>query len=384
MNDVLILTPFFSPNIGGVETHLDDLVDVLKGKPFKSYVLTYQPLMSDIKASSKETIGNVEIHRIEWFRKLFYKLEPYPILDFLYLTPRLMLGALFFMLTHRNIKTVHAQGINAAFIGLFLKYLFGIKLIISTHAVYEFHKEQSESLFAKVTRFVFNKSDKIFSLLEHSKQELIKLGVDESKIEPYTYWIDLNKFTPADKTTAKQNLNWDSTKTHILFIGRLIEKKGVKELIEASKHIGTKHYTLGTYFHIIGSGDLDAYVKTNQSENLIYHGKINNADLPQYLQAADIFIIPSTHEEGAGRVIMESLACGTPVIGAKRGGIPEILSADVGELIDVSPENIVKGIMNLNNKTKTNKNMLLNCRKYAENSFSDDNAYSIIYSYNIK
>jgi hypothetical protein len=96
MNDVLILTPFFSPNIGGVETHLDDLVDILKDKNFKSYVLTYQPLMMDIKAPSVETKGNTEIHRIEWFRKLFYLVEPYPALDFLYLTPRLFIANKFY------------------------------------------------------------------------------------------------------------------------------------------------------------------------------------------------------------------------------------------------------------------------------------------------
>lgn len=376
-NAVLILSPFFSPNTGGVETHLDDLVDVLKDKEFQSYVLTYQPLMRNINAPTNETKGNVEIHRIAWFRNLFYKLEPYPILDFLYLTPRLMLSAIWFLFTHRNIKTVHTQGINAAFIGLFLKYLFGIKLIISTHAVYEFHKAQSESLFAKVTRFVFNNSDKIFALLEHSKQELTKLGVDESKIEPYTYWIDLEKFTTADKTLAKQKLNWDQSKLHLLFIGRLIEKKGVKELIAASK---ISHSSL-EIIHLIGSGDLDTYVQQNQSHNLIYHGRLENSELPQYLQAADLFIIPSTHEEGAGRVIMEALACGTPVIGSNRGGIPEILTQDVGELIDVSPENIVQAIQHMHQRIADEKDLSQRCRSYAQTHFSVQNAQPIVNSY---
>ena len=375
-NEVLILSPFFSPNIGGVETHLDDLVQELQDQSFKSYVLTYQPLMLTQKAPTTEKIGQVEIHRVEWFRKLFYKVEPYPLLDFLYLTPRLMISAIWFVFTHRSIRTIHAQGINAAFISLFLKYLFGLKLIISTHAVYEFQKEQSQTLFAKVTRFVFNKSDKIFSLLQHSKQELTKLGVSENKIEPYTYWIDLQKFIPADKSQAKQKLNWQESQTHILFIGRLIEKKGIKELLAAAALADSTYH-----FHIIGTGELDNYVQQHMSLNSTYHGRVPNSSLPQYLQATDIFIIPSTHEEGAGRVIMEALACGTPVIGANRGGIPEILSATVGELIAVSPENIVKALQEVRTKIINKQFTPETCRQYAIKHFSSANALPIIQSY---
>ncbi|GIW59912.1 MAG: hypothetical protein KatS3mg087_0978 [Patescibacteria group bacterium] len=375
-NEVLILTPFFSPNIGGVETHLDDLVQELKDQPFRSYVLTYQPLMLTQKAPRIEKIGQVEIHRIEWFRQLFYKVEPYPLLDFLYLAPRLLLAALWFMLTHRSVRTVHAQGINAACIGLVLKWLFRTRLVISTHAVYEFHKDQSQSLFAKVTRFVFNKSDKIFSLLQHSKQELTKLGVSENKIEPYTYWIDLQKFTPADKNQAKQKLKWAESRTHVLFIGRLIEKKGIKELLTAAALADSVYQ-----FHIIGTGELDNYVQQHLNANSTYHGRIANSALPQYLQAADIFIIPSTHEEGAGRVIMEALACGTPVIGANRGGIPEILDTSVGELIAVSPENIVKALQEVRSKITNQQITSPLCRQYALEHFSSANAQPILQSY---
>ena len=47
---VLIITPFFSPNIGGVETHLDDLVDALDKNGYKVYVQTYSPLTTDTEA----------------------------------------------------------------------------------------------------------------------------------------------------------------------------------------------------------------------------------------------------------------------------------------------------------------------------------------------
>lgn len=374
--EVLILTPFFSPNIGGVETHLDDLVEVLKDQSFKSYVLTYQPLMSDKIAAKKEIIGNTEIHRVEWFRNLFYKLEPYPILDFLYLTPRLFIATLFFLISHPNVKIIHAQGINAAFIAILLKPLFNLKVIISTHAVYEF---QGESIFAKVTRWTFNRSDKILSLLEHSKKELIKLGVKQSKIESYTYWIDQETFNIKDKNQAKKILNWDSNKKHILFVARLFEKKGVTPLLQAAVQMQNSQ----NIFHIVGTGPMEQQViyASSKYSNIIFHGKIPNTELPQYFQAADVFIIPSTHEEGAGRVIMEALSCGTPVIGANRGGIPEILDATVGELIDITPENISRAIGTITNRINQNDLTPEICREYAKQKFSIKNAQKIISAY---
>ena len=64
---ILILTPFFSPNTGGVETHLDDLVEYLVKRSYQVYVLTYQPLMNNIQAQSVEKKPNLEIRRIKWF-----------------------------------------------------------------------------------------------------------------------------------------------------------------------------------------------------------------------------------------------------------------------------------------------------------------------------
>jgi glycosyltransferase involved in cell wall biosynthesis len=330
--------------------------------------------MLTTSAPSQETKGNVEIHRIEWLRKLFYKVEPYPILDFLYLTPRLLVATFFFLMNHK-IKVVHAQGINAACIAILLQPVFKTKVVVSTHALYEF---QGETPLAKITREIFIRADTVLSLLNRSKTELIKLGIPAQKIQPYTYWIDQNQFTLKDKTLAKNEIKWDVSKKHILFIGRLIEKKGVMELVKATHALGSSYRV-----HIIGSGPLEDEIRkaAQQDPKILFHGKVDNNQLPAYYQAADIFIIPSTHEEGAGRVIMESLACGTPVIGANRGGIPEIVDTTVGDLIDITPENIVTSIQNMNERILNTPNLSQNCRIYAEKHFSVKNADIIIQSY---
>ena len=80
---VLILTPFYEPNVGGVETHLKDLTDYLKKTDrYRVYVLTYQPLTTKAKGAYSEggKDDNVKIIRIPWIGfNLFHKLEPYPM-----------------------------------------------------------------------------------------------------------------------------------------------------------------------------------------------------------------------------------------------------------------------------------------------------------------
>ncbi|HIL27496.1 MAG TPA: hypothetical protein EYG21_08985, partial [Nitrospinaceae bacterium] len=137
---VLILTPFFSPNIGGVETHLDNLVSILDEQGYRIFVQTYSPLTTENTSWKKnELLGNnIQINRYRWFGKnLFHNLENHPFLGFLYLTPYLFFRSLLFMITNsKKIDVIHAQGLNAGAIGVILKVVFKKRLIISLHSIY--------------------------------------------------------------------------------------------------------------------------------------------------------------------------------------------------------------------------------------------------------
>jgi glycosyltransferase involved in cell wall biosynthesis len=110
-------------------------------------------------------------------------------------------------------------------------------------------------------------------------------------------------------------------------------------------------------------------------------GKLDQNELPSYYGAADLLIVPSTHEEGFGRVILESLACGTPVIGSRRGAIPEAMDETVGRLIDVTPENIKEAVEYFYKNPKELKKLSKNARKFAERRYSERNVGKIIGAY---
>jgi glycosyltransferase involved in cell wall biosynthesis len=110
--NILQLTAHFSPNLGGVETHLQDLVDRLVEKKNNVTVLTYQPLSTDISAPWLEHKLNTTIIRLPWIRGWFYRLVDSPILEFMYLFPGLFV-VLPFILFRKKIEVIHAHGLVA-------------------------------------------------------------------------------------------------------------------------------------------------------------------------------------------------------------------------------------------------------------------------------
>lgn len=369
---VLQLSAHFKPNIGGVETHMGDLVDALVENHWFVTILTYQPLTTKARWRIYEKSRGVTIIRVPWLPSLFYVLIHYPIFEFLYLLPGLFLS-LPFVLFWKNPQVIHAHGLVAGFVGIFWGKIFGKRVVISTHSIYSFPKR---GLYKSFARWIFNNADYSLGLSNQAAVEIKSLGVKAEKVGTFTYWINLNKFNvPVSKFKVKKQLGWDNEFV-ILFVGRLIEEKGLFELLDSAKN-----WNKSIYLKIIGSGPLESIVREKLSNNVEFIGAISQDRLPLYYGGSDILIVPSTSEEGFGRVILESLACGTPVIGASRGAIPDALDSSVGSLIDVSIENIKHSVEYFYiNRNKLDK-LKRNCRKFAERRFSEKNVEKIIRAY---
>ncbi len=364
---ILILTPFFSPNIGGVESHLDDLVDQLNVHKIKSYVLTYSPLTTKTTYLSKEKIGLCQVFRFKWFGyQLFPKLEKYPLLDFLYITPYLLIRSYFWLLFNKNkINIIHSQGFNAAFIGNILAKIFHKKHLCSTHAIYENLNGFSRFLTVKVLKH----TDQILCLSKKSQTQLIQWGINAQKISTYKYWVNLKNFSPGNKIQ----------KFTALFVGRLIEKKGIKVILQCAVKIPS------VYFIIVGNGPLENYVTkfSKRHKNIQFLGAIPNNKLSEIYRRASIFCIASQYPEGFGRVTMEAVASGLPVIGSNLGSIPEALDNTVSILFKPTSSNFVKIIKSLSTHSKNYQVLQTNCRTYAEKYFSTSNFKIILTTYSL-
>jgi glycosyltransferase involved in cell wall biosynthesis len=375
-NSVLIVSIAFSPNIGGIETHFDDLVDYLDKHAWIVSVLTYTPITTNAKAKLFEKKGKqISIYRIPWFRGVFYTLLKSPILEFLFLLPGLFFMLPILLLTKaRSVSVLHSHGLVAGFVSVFWGKVFRKRVITTTHSIYHF---PTNGLYREFAKWIFHHIDQVLSLSQQSKNEIKELGIPEKNISVFTYWVDQQQFAVTAKKTARKQLHLPDSFL-VLFVGRLVPEKGVRELLEAASQWKEEITLL-----IIGNGPQEAEVKryAQSQQTISYLGPVTNNKLALYFSAADIFIIPSMQEEGFGRVIIEALSCGTPVIGANRGAIPEAIDERVGKLVDITPRNIVQWV----NYFFTHQAKLLelakNTRKFAEEKYSDKNAEIIVKSY---
>lgn len=376
---ILLITPFFSPNIGGVETHLDDLVAELNNQNYQVYVHTYSPITStNTKWKAYEKYNHITIYRYRWFgRNIFHYLEKMPFFDFLYLTPYLFISTFIWMVSNQNkINTIHSHGFNGAFVGLIIQKIFHKKHINSTHTIYS---NSSTSITATLVRMILNRVDIILTQSNTSAKQLVDWKINPKIIFPYRYWLNLNKFKPNSKSgnSVRHQLNIKNTDFVVLSVCRLITKKGIRLLAQTAVNLPKIR------FIFIGTGPNDKYLSnlSNKYKNIIFLGKIPNIKLPNYYNAADVFCSPVLYDEGYSRTIMESIACGTPVLSSKLGTIPEIVSSKNSLLIIPTLPILTKNINKLYIDTKLVEKLKSNCRPHALKYYSNQNINLIIKHY---
>lgn len=125
----------------------------------------------------------------------------------------------------------------------------------------------------------------------------------------------------------------DQPSNYFLYYGRLSRIKGLSTLIEAVKRETSLH------LYIAGEGEmkeeLENLIKEEKISNITLLGHLNTIELIPWIQKAMFTVIPSQNLENCPMVILESFACGTPVLGSNLGGIPELIQdGDSGMLFE--------------------------------------------------
>lgn len=144
--------------------------------------------------------------------------------------------------------------------------------------------------------------------------------------------IDATRFhLPHSKRAVRQELQLPADALIAVTVRRLVPRTGVKILIDAWRALYDR---VGAMAHlvIVGEGrerqQLETHARAIGLADLVHFaGHVRDAELPAWYQAADVTVIPTVAYEGFGVSIVESMACGTPVIGTPVGAIPEILLA---------------------------------------------------------
>jgi len=123
----------------------------------------------------------------------------------------------------------------------------------------------------------------------------------------------------------------------VLFVGKLAHFKGVDVLIEAIR-LYENEYPKDITTIIAGDGELATSLKKQAQDgnlhDLHFMGHLNSTQLRELYSTADVSLVPSRREP-FGLVAIEALACGCPVIATNQGGLTDIITDEVGALVDV-------------------------------------------------
>lgn len=157
-----------------------------------------------------------------------------------------------------------------------------------------------------------------FGLIDNVPYYLIPNGFDD------------NVFKKLDRNAMRQKLGISDDKFVIGFVGGFIPRKGMNEL----NHVLNKVEDVYSIF--IGSGAIQP-----ECPNILFSGSLDHDRIPEYLNCANVFVLPTKHE-GCANVIVEALGCGLPVISSKRDFNKEILDDDCAILIDPDNEDELK------------------------------------------
>jgi teichuronic acid biosynthesis glycosyltransferase TuaC len=162
------------------------------------------------------------------------------------------------------------------------------------------------------------------------KESLLELGPDGSRARVLRNGVDLKMFQPMERAPLRAKLGL--TRTTLASVGHLIERKGHDIVIKAMRKLPDCDLL------IAGDGPEDAALRALAQEHGVgdrvrFLGRLGHAELREVYAASDILILASSRE-GWANVLLEAMACGTPVVASNVWGTPEVVAApEAGELM---------------------------------------------------
>ena len=327
MEKILCITNDFGPRAGGIETFVIGLIERLP----RSSVIVYTSAQDN---SAQYDRSWLEDYGVEVVRDKAKILLPTPGVAY----------CLKAIVRERKISTVFFGA--AAPLGLLSRTLrkAGVTHILAlTHG----HEVWWSKVwpFTVAIKSISRHVNHLTYLGEFTRRAITKSITGEAaahmvKIAP---GIDTDHFSPQDATQLRRELELTEKKV-IVSVGRLVHRKGQDVLIEAMpaiiKEVPEAHILM------IGEGPYRSYLENRVKvlglqERVTFIGRVQYADLPKFICAGNLFVMPSRSRlaglevEGLGIVYLEASACGLPVIAGNSGGAPDaVLQGETGLVVD--------------------------------------------------
>lgn len=199
-------------------------------------------------------------------------------------------------------------------------------------------------------RFALRRAARVIAVSESLRQDSLRL-VPEAAVRVIENGIDPAVFHPVDRIEARRALGLAKYGPLLVSVGTLAERKGFHLVMEAMASLRHRYPRLR--FAIVGSdgpeGAMGAELRQLAArleigDQVVFAGSRGRDELALWYSAADAFVLASAHE-GCPNVVLEALACGTPVVATPVGNVPELIAGpEVGFLVDREVPALARGI----------------------------------------
>lgn len=295
-------------------------VTLVKGPSYESRMSQKEQasVISDLKEAQSRGVELVNIHTL--LRRIN------PVYD--------LLSLIFFYLYLIKEKPtiVHSHTSKAGLLGRLAAKLAGIPIVVHTphgHVFLGYFGPSKTRIFILLERLASHITDKIVALTNREKEDCILFKIaDEDKFVVINSGVGLDRFKELpsnEKQYLKRELGIPDNSLIVGTVGRLVPVKGPEFLIEAAKYIHSKYHN--AFFIFTGDGPLKQNLEKKARElriekNILFLGWRD--DVARIISIYDIFCLPSLNE-GMGRVLVEAMALGKPIVASDIGGIPELV-----------------------------------------------------------
>lgn len=211
----------------------------------------------------------------------------------------------------------------------------GIPYVVKVHGT-DLNVKAEQGLIRPQIRQTLRGAQAVVAVSQALADKAVALGVDPSRVHVLYNGVEPNLFTPGSLSEARATLSLPQDERILLYVGNLKDSKGCLDLLEAFPRVLVTHPDANLIF--IGSGSareplLQRAAALGCQDRLRLVGAVEHDALGDWFRAADLLCLPS-HNEGVPNVVLEAMACGTPVVATRVGGIPEVLPGHAGMLVD--------------------------------------------------
>lgn len=324
MPRVAMLIQRYYPHVGGAERQIQRLAPRLRAHGFESAVITRH----EAGLPRFEIIDGVPVYRLKCP-------GPKPLAAVFYVLSAVKL------LSRLRPDVIHAHEIlSPASAAVLAKSLYGRPVLVKIlrgGILGDIYKIKNRLFGIQRFRFLSRRVDSFVVISEEIDRELSALAVAPEKRAFIPNGVDTDVFAPlpaSQKQRLRAELGLLSNGKLVIYLGRLTAEKRVDHLLRIWPEIQ------GTFpdaqLLIVGTGPEEARLRQMSVSGAQFTGQVN--DTMRYLQAADLFVLPSA-TEGLSNSMLEALSTGLPVLATSVGGTPDVISHDVNGYL-VPPDDL--------------------------------------------